>query len=38
MHAAVDFSSYKNVISFINDYSAINPEGFAISKKRIHKM
>ena len=38
MHAAVDFSSYKNVISFINDYSAINPEDFVISKKRIYKM
>jgi len=34
MHAAEDFSSYKNVISFIKDYSNISPADFIFSKKK----
>jgi beta-phosphoglucomutase len=37
MHHAEDFSSYKNVISFINDYSTIAPADFVSSKKRSIK-
>jgi hypothetical protein len=37
MHAAEDFSSYKNVISFIKDYSTVSPADFVISKKESIK-
>jgi beta-phosphoglucomutase family hydrolase len=38
MHPAEDFSSYKNVISFIKDYSTVNPHDFVKAGKRVNKM
>jgi beta-phosphoglucomutase family hydrolase len=38
MHPAEDFSSYKNVISFIKDYSTVNPHDFVKAGKRVDKM
>ncbi|MGN6531719.1 MAG: HAD family hydrolase [Ginsengibacter sp.] len=39
MHSEEEFSAYNNIISFIKDYSTVNPDEFEIAeKKRINKM
>lgn len=38
MHEREDFSTYKNIISFIKDYSATKPDDFLVCKKIINKM